>query len=111
MGGLGGGGGVRWGKDDKQGEGYAFYLLEEYQRLGIGRGLVEAIASRLAQVGMTSMLIWVLTENPARRFYEALGGSAAASQLVIIGGVSYEETGYGWANIHVLLPKTGRAER
>ncbi len=109
--GFAAGGAERSGKYHYQGEVYAIYLLEEYQRQSIGRRLIESVASRLAQVGMNSMLIWVLTENPARRFYEALGGSAAAVQLVVIGGTSYEETGYGWANINALLPKAGRAEK
>lgn len=59
-----------------RGELYAIYLLEEYQRMGIGHRLVSAVAQRLLVDGLSSMLLWVLEDNhPARRFYESLGGS------------------------------------
>ena len=105
------GGAERSGKYHYQGEVYALYLLAAYQRQGIGRQLVAAVVEQMANVGMKSLLIWVLTENPARHFYEALGGVVAASQLVTIGGVSYEETGYGWSNVDMLFKRRGLSDK
>ena len=47
------------------GEIYAIYVLEDYQRKGVGRQLVAALANRLQSEGMHSMLVWALLENPA----------------------------------------------
>jgi GNAT superfamily N-acetyltransferase len=97
-------GGKERSKDkDYQGELYAIYLLDAYQRKGLGRMLVRPIVERLVQAGINSMLIWVLAENPSRRFYETLGGQPVRSQLISIGEKSYEETGYGWHNLAGLV--------
>jgi ribosomal protein S18 acetylase RimI-like enzyme len=79
---------------------YAIYLLENYQKQGIGLQLFEAIKNRLLQNGFSSMLLWVLTENTiARRFYEARGGQVVKTQKFELGGVTLEETGYGWPHL------------
>ena len=63
------------------GELYVVYILESSQRKGIGQRLTAALAQRLLQDGMPSMLVWVLEQNhPARRFYEALGGTLVREQ-------------------------------
>jgi GNAT superfamily N-acetyltransferase len=98
------GGAERSGKYSYLGELYALYLLESYQRQGIGRRLVRQIAARMAQIDMNSMLVWVLTENPSREFYAHVGGQPIGSQLVTIGGESYEEVGYGWKDLRLILP-------
>src|SRR5258708_5828639 len=85
------GGPERSGKYPYLGELYALYLFESHQQQGIGRRLVEQVAERMVQKDMKSMLVWVLTENPSRQFYERLGGQPIGSQLVTIGGESYEE--------------------
>ena len=86
-----------------RGELYAIYLLEEYQRMGIGRRLVSAVAQRLLVDGLSSMLLWVLEDNhPARRFYESLGGQQVGCQTITIGGLDIVEVSYGWKDISVL---------
>ena len=101
--GWAGGGPERSGTKDYDGELYAIYLLEDYQRRGIGRQLTEAVVSSLVELGMRSMLTWVLTDNtPARRFYEALGGQYVREQEIIIGGASLVEVAYGWKDLSSL---------
>ncbi|WP_319419258.1 GNAT family N-acetyltransferase [Pleurocapsa sp. FMAR1] len=56
-----------------QGEIYALYILEDYQRQGIGRNLVQQTASQLSQSDLTSILVWVLKDNSAVKFYQTLG--------------------------------------
>lgn len=46
--------------------------------------------------------MWALAGNPARHFYEALGGVFVASQPVEIGGLTLEEVAYGWDDLGVL---------
>lgn len=53
---------------DYQGELYAIYILENHQRRGIGGELVKVVATRLSQIGLDSMLVWVLADNPASIF-------------------------------------------
>lgn len=85
------------------GELYAIYLLEAYQGQGIGRQLTMAVVNRLIEAGMASLLIWVLAENPARGFYEALGGQPVYHKTVTIGGAQLREVGYGWRQAGVIL--------
>jgi len=85
------------------GELYAIYLLRDHQRRGLGRRLVRAAAERLLELDYRSMLIWVLADNPARAFYEALGGAFVRARQMEIAGESKEEAGYGWLDAAVLL--------
>jgi GNAT superfamily N-acetyltransferase len=85
------------------GELYAIYILEPYQRQGIGRLLVRAVARRLLEVQIRSMAVWVLKDNPARAFYERLGGRTIATKPVDIGRRDYEEVCYCWDDVAALL--------
>lgn len=85
------------------GELYAIYLLQDQQRRGLGRRLVSAVAERLIELDYRSMLVWVLAPNPARGFYEALGGAFVRARQMEIGGESKEEVGYGWLDAAVLV--------
>ncbi|WP_301110186.1 GNAT family N-acetyltransferase [Sporosarcina sp.] len=78
------------------GELYAVYLLEECQKQGVGRRLFDHVVSVLKQGGHQSMLIWALTENPACRFYEKMGGVIVDRTIDEIGGKQLEETAFGW---------------
>ena len=86
------------------GEIYAIYLLEQYQRMGLGRRLFISVAERLLDDGMSSFLLWVFEENhSARRFYESLGGEVVRNQEINIGGADLVEVAYGWSDIERLV--------
>jgi GNAT superfamily N-acetyltransferase len=55
----------------------ALHVRRERQRQGVGGALAAAMADALRAKGCKSMMLWVLAKNPARRFYERLGGRAA----------------------------------
>lgn len=78
---------------------YAIYVLQQYQRKGGGRLLVDAVRDALRDAGFRSMLVWVLDTNPNRTFYERLGGALAGSKEDRIGDVAVTEVGYGWNSI------------
>lgn len=101
--GFANGGREREGNMDYTGEIFAIYLLKEFQRKGIGRALVAALASRLIQAGMRSTLVWVLEKNPARRFYEALEGKLVSQKVMNIGGVDMVVVSYGWRDANTLI--------
>ena len=61
--------------DIYSGEIYTLYVLKQFQRRGIGGKLVSALATRLNQDGIYSMLVRVLKLNPYRRFYQKINGT------------------------------------
>lgn len=92
-----GGGPDRDADPEYSGELYAIYVLQAYQGKGVGRMLVQAAVDWLRQRGYGSMVIWVLRDNqPARRFYEVLGGKAVRERMIEIGGAQLPEVGYGY---------------
>lgn len=94
------GGPNREPKLDHAGELYAIYLLSEHQGRRIGLRLTVAIARRLVDAGMASMVVWVLAANhQARRFYEALGAGYCQERKVEIGGADLTEVAYGWSHL------------
>jgi len=100
--GFSSGGPERSGDEVYRGEIYALYVSPAYQRRGIGRRLVGASARRLLQAGTGNLLVWVLSANPSRQFYERLGGQLVREREIEIGGVSLPEVGYGWADLEAL---------
>ena len=101
--GFASGGCERMGKYPYQGELFAIYILEAYQRQGIGQQLVRTVAQKLAELSFNSMLVWVLGDNSACRFYEFLGGKKIAEMQTSRAGVALKEIAYGWTDIAVLL--------
>ena len=86
------------------GEVYALYVRASHQGRGLGRRLVQAVAARLAQLGMSALQIGCLAANaPARRFYESLGGRLVDERLFDEAGVMLPEVVYGWADIEALM--------
>jgi GNAT superfamily N-acetyltransferase len=81
------------------------YLLKEYQRKGVGRQLVFTVASRLEKLSHKSMLLWVFTDNPYRRFYESLGGRMVGEKIVDRYGGHLSETAYGWDDLDTLIKR------
>lgn len=79
-----------------RGELNALYILPAYQQQGLGRQLMSAVGDRLAQMGFTSMQVWVLSDNPACKFYASLGGQRLQEKAIVIGGKSLVEVAYGW---------------
>ncbi|SIS45247.1 GNAT family N-acetyltransferase [Salimicrobium flavidum] len=89
--------------DDYDAELYAIYIREEDQRKGIGRMLITPVVQNLMDRGMTSMVVAVLSENPFRHFYEALGAKRIDRMKVDISGKVLDEWIYGWTDLHSLL--------
>lgn len=76
------------------GEIYALYVLEAYHGIGIGMALLKRVKTLFHIQGKKSLLIWSLTANPYRGFYERMGGVEVKRKEIQIGNQSLEEIGY-----------------
>jgi len=56
----------------------ALHVRRSYQRQGIGKRLIAAVAERLKQQGCRSLMLWVLDKNPVRSFTNGWGDNALA---------------------------------
>jgi len=81
------------------GELYSIFILKEYQGTGIGRLLVKSVVNDLKKKKLNSMLVWIIEENPACQFYEALGGKKVDTREIEIGGKKLSEVAYGWNDL------------
>jgi GNAT superfamily N-acetyltransferase len=84
---------------------YNLYVVQSFQGFGIGRLLVKQVADDLKSRGYHSLVIWVLQDNPACRFYERLGGHLAAEKVVEIGGRGLVDVAYVWPDLAVFRQK------
>lgn len=107
--GFGSCGKARAGALGFEGEVYTLYVLPDYQGQGIGRLLLEALFKQLQSDGYRSALIWVLQDNPAGFFYEAMGGRPAASRTERLWGADVAERAYGWDDLDAAV--TGSVPR
>ena len=83
----------------------ALHVRRAFQRQGIGTRLIAAVAERLKQQGCRSLMLWVLDKNPARSFYERLGGQCFGEKPWRIEelGLDTREVAYGWPDITRLM--------
>ena len=86
----------RFGDPDYAAEIQTIYLLKSQQGTGLGRQLMVAAVRHLRENGFPTLMLWTHVRNPARGFYEALGGAAVRSTQRVIKGVTYDDVGYGW---------------
>ena len=90
---------------------YAIYLLADYQRTGTGRRLVQAITQALHERGYHSLLLWALSTNPSRGFYESLGGTCIGEKPITLGSATVTKVAYSWPAITDLIAVATEAQR
>lgn len=78
---------------------YSFYVMRDYQGSALGKQLLDALISRLAQAGLASMMVWVLANNSNRGFYERAGGREIAARPITLGPDTVEEVAYAWDDL------------
>lgn len=94
---------------DYAGEVYTLYVLPDAQGEGLGRRLVLALFRRLIESGRGSGLVWVVRANPARFFYERLGGRQVMHRPILVGGESVEAIAYGWPDLAALVERDAKS--
>jgi hypothetical protein len=70
-----------------------------------------ALFRRLVTSGLDAAIIWVLRDNPARFFYERLGGRQVSHKLIPVGGSRVEALAYGWRDLPAFLGAVSREDR
>lgn len=73
------------------------YVLRRWHGHGIGRRLVEQVAQRFLERGVTSMLLFGDRASPSNGFYERLG----AERILTPSGDFHG--GYGWRDLRRLI--------
>lgn len=96
------GGPERTGDSIYTGEIYALYVRKTCHRRGIGSQLITTLAAEFLRQDIHSLLVWVLMENPCRRFYEKRNGIYLRSQRSPFAGVLLDLAAYGWIHAGLL---------
>jgi GNAT superfamily N-acetyltransferase len=100
--------GMAGGGRARRGSGFAaeistLYVLPDVQGAGVGRGLVAGMFRAFRGAGLNSAIIWVLAPNPARFFYEAIGGARVGEREERLWGADLPEIAYGWRDLGAAL--------
>jgi GNAT superfamily N-acetyltransferase len=83
------------------------YVLPEEMGKGLGRALFVRSVERLAQLGHDALVVWGHRDNPFLRFYERLGGLAAAESAWEAEGRLFPTRAYLWRDLPALVKACG----
>ena len=89
------------------GEIFTLYVHPDHQDRGIGRQLMGAAFAGLREKGLAKGYVWVLHSNPARYFYERMGGRYIADRDEDLWGVPVAQAAYGWEDLVVAQSRLG----
>lgn len=82
-----------------EGEVYTLYVDPDHFGCGIGRALLTGAFAMLGARGLSSCIIWAHASNPARYFYEALGGRLSGERTTRMMGDAVPESAFGWKRL------------
>jgi ribosomal protein S18 acetylase RimI-like enzyme len=77
----------------------SIYLLEDYQKMGVGKKLVNKLFETFNRLGYKTIFVEVLEDNDSKFFYEALGAQLFKSKKINIAGIELNLLIYRWADI------------
>lgn len=89
---------------------YTLYVAGDYQGLGLGRGLLCQLLRGLHRRGHRAAYLWVLADNPARFFYQAMGGRPAGRQRDAFAGALLPEEAYLWPDLAAWLTEQAQGD-
>ena len=78
---------------------YTLYVDPLMTGRGVGRLLLAGAFAALAERGHARCVIWAHSANPARFFYEAMGGKIIAERTTAMMGVKVPEIAFGWSRL------------
>jgi 3-deoxy-manno-octulosonate cytidylyltransferase (CMP-KDO synthetase) len=80
----------------------SIYLLPEFQRLGVGKGLFDVCVSKLVEDRVSTLCLDTVKTSPFRRFYEKLGGKAVGEGSHRFGDDDMATVIYYWDDLSKL---------
>ncbi|HIR48871.1 MAG TPA: GNAT family N-acetyltransferase [Candidatus Faecimonas gallistercoris] len=89
---------------------YSCYILEEYQRLHLGRKVVIKILEDFINEGYKTMITKCLVGNPSNKFHEAIGGKYIKTGKFESLGYTFPENIYYHDDIKKSLEKNKKKE-
>lgn len=87
------------GTERSVGEVYTLYVEPDFQNLGLGRRLLDALFRQLRADGCDVAVLWMLASNPTRFFYEGMGGTFVGQRTDTMAGQDVEEIAFVWRNL------------
>jgi GNAT superfamily N-acetyltransferase len=78
---------------------YTLYVHPIVTGRGFGRALLSGAFAALAERGHNRCVIWAHARNPARFFYEAMGGKLIAERTTSMAGAPVPEVAFGWPKL------------
>ena len=81
------------------GELTSIYLLNKFQKQGLGRVMFERAKKELKKLGFSNMIICCIKENPTNDFYKYVGGQLMYEKEKNIGGQDLIENVYYFEKI------------
>lgn len=84
------------GSSERHGDLNKIYLLNDYQRLGLGKKLFSLVIQRFLSKGVNDMVLFGVPQNPSCAFHEAMGGERLYS------GKGNFDGGYRWPDLKKL---------
>ena len=91
--------GLKIGSARAHGEIYTLYVDPFTTEQGLGRLLLRAMLSSLAERGHENAVVWVLQKNPARFFYERMGAHLIATKSETHSGEPIALYAYAWPSL------------
>lgn len=91
-------GSLAGGQPDRMARLDMLYVLPGFQRIGLGRALTHALATRISASRVRALWVDVLAKNQrARRFYRALGAIELQRTWSFVGTSPIVVVAYGWS--------------
>jgi ribosomal protein S18 acetylase RimI-like enzyme len=91
------------GTEMRVGEVYTLYVEPDFQNVGLGRRLLDAMFRQMRADGCDTAVLWMLADNPTRFFYEGLGGQRVGDRTDTMAGQEVDEVAYAWRDLEAPL--------
>jgi 3-deoxy-manno-octulosonate cytidylyltransferase (CMP-KDO synthetase) len=81
---------------------YSFYLLPQFQRLGLGERLFRHCVHDIRDGGFKRLCLDSLEASPYKRFYSKMGGSVIGHDKHKLGDEDFATVIYGWNDLEAI---------
>ncbi len=82
-----------------RGEVFTLYVDPAHQGRGAGQELLAEAFARLMEAALVPVVVWVLKENPARAFYDRMGGVPVREKREVVMGREVDEIAYAFFDV------------